>query len=206
MSKVKFVAIEGIDYSGKTTLVKALKEYYESIGKKILTFRQPGSTAVGQQIRDVLLSTDMDEETRILLFIASRKHFYNTEIIPLLNDDLDQEVIIITDRWWHSAVAYNVFNKGHYLQEYYNKLVEADLEQCVDLAIYLHVDLQTSKQRRDSRLEISNHFDVAADEVIENRIKGYQSLVQEGEMIQVDGNRPMQHTLVDVVDYIDTIK
>lgn len=205
MSSIKFVAVEGLDFSGKTTLVQSLKDHYESIGQRIQVYRQPGSTEVGQALREIILSKDMDEATRIMLFVASRMEFYNNVITPLAKDGLDDEVIVLTDRWLHSTIAYNVYGKGTEIDDFYfGKMV--CLEQKTDMTIYLNVEIETIKLRMANRPEQMNHFDTASEEVIAKRKKAYDLIVQSDKNTRViESNQPYIEIVKQAVSHIDSI-
>ena len=53
--KTAFITIEGLEGSGKTSVICFLKEYLEQYGRSVKIFREPGSTLIGEQIRKVLL-------------------------------------------------------------------------------------------------------------------------------------------------------
>ena len=75
MTKGKFISLEGPDGSGKTSVVRALKEMLEASGYDVLTTREPGGSPIAERIREVILDVDntaMDARTEALLFAASR--------------------------------------------------------------------------------------------------------------------------------------
>ncbi len=102
------IAFEGIDGSGKTTQAKKLYEYLKRKGKKVSLYREPGSTEVGEKIRDILLCHCMDNRTELLLFEASRSCLIKEKVIP----DLKKGKIVILDRFTLSTLAYQGYGKG----------------------------------------------------------------------------------------------
>ena len=100
-----FIAFEGGEGSGKSTQVKLLKEYLESIGEKVLLTREPGETALGAKLREILLSPETGEispRSEALLYAADRANHVAMQIKPAL--DLGE--VVITDRYMDSSIAY----------------------------------------------------------------------------------------------------
>lgn len=204
MSKIKFIGIEGVDCSGKSTLVKSLEKHYNDLGKKIKIFRQPGSTPVGNALREVIMSTDMDETTRIMLFVASRMEFYSNEILPLLNDGKDDEVIVITDRWFHSTIAYNVDGNKHHEDFYFDKMLS--FEQKLDACFYLDVSPDVAQKRLQNRNEEQNRFDIGGLEVYQKRVNTYKQIaLADKTMYCINADFAPEVVLANVVNAIDKI-
>src|SRR4051794_34526737 len=83
----KFVVFDGPDGCGKTTQLKGLIRKLEEEGVKVRRLREPGGTAIGEQIRELLLSTKnegMDVRCEMLLYMASRAQLVQEEIRPAL--------------------------------------------------------------------------------------------------------------------------
>ena len=100
-----FIAFEGGEGSGKSTQVKLLKDYLESIGEKVLLTREPGETALGAKLREILLSPETGEispRSEALLYAADRANHVEMQIKPAL--DLGE--VVITDRYMDSSIAY----------------------------------------------------------------------------------------------------
>jgi len=92
-----YVAIEGIDTAGKSTQIACLSEAYPNA---IMT-KEPGATAVGTKIRDIVLSGEVQSpKAEFLLFLADRAEHMQEVVVP----NLDK--LIISDRSVVSGVAY----------------------------------------------------------------------------------------------------
>lgn len=77
-----FITFEGPDGSGKTTQVKLLAEYLESRGKSVVLTREPGGTAISEQIRQVILTKKnlaMRHETEALRFRAASPNSFSSK-------------------------------------------------------------------------------------------------------------------------------
>lgn len=93
-----YVALEGIDTSGKSTQIQALKNIFK---EAIFTF-EPGGTELGKKLRDILLedSLFLDSRAEMLLFLADRAELIAKVIRPNLHK------LIISDRSLISGMAY----------------------------------------------------------------------------------------------------
>ena len=105
------ITFEGPEGSGKTTLIGAVAERLAACGEEPLLVREPGGTAIGERIRNILLdsaSEGMCAETELLLMVASRAQLVREKIEPAL----DAGMIILCDRFADASVAYQGFGRG----------------------------------------------------------------------------------------------
>ena len=92
-----YIAIEGIDTAGKSTQIAALQEHYSDA----LITKEPGATAIGAKIRDIVLSGDVQStKAEFLLFLADRAEHMQEVVLPNINK------LIVSDRSVVSGVAY----------------------------------------------------------------------------------------------------
>ena len=81
----KFLAFEGPDGSGKSTQIARLEKFCKDKNLKMLTVREPGGTAIGERVREVLLDPthgEMDVRCEMLLYMASRAQLMRSELSP----------------------------------------------------------------------------------------------------------------------------
>jgi thymidylate kinase len=106
MARGAFITFEGSEGCGKSTQVKRLAARLEQAGVPALVTREPGGTAIGEKIRDLLQfapeSFAMTPETEILLFEASRAQLVRETIQPAL----EQGTIVLCDRFFDSTTVY----------------------------------------------------------------------------------------------------
>jgi dTMP kinase len=102
-----FVTFEGIDRSGKTTQAGLL---VDALGDEALGVREPGGTAAGERVREVLKDPDvvLSPETEALLFAAARAELVNEVILPALQDGQ----VVVSDRFLDSSLAYQGGARG----------------------------------------------------------------------------------------------
>ncbi len=149
----KFIVIEGIDGCGKTTQINYLAEWLTNSGlipknKKLHITKEPGGTSLGEELREILLSTSNDNEpkaiTELLLYAADRAQHVSQIIQPALN----QGDWVLSDRFSGSTLAYQGYGRGLDIK-LINKL-EAIATQSIlpNLTILLEITASESIKRR----------------------------------------------------------
>lgn len=109
-----FISFEGPEGSGKTTQCQRLVQHLVGQGHDVLCTREPGGTAIGQQVREVLFdqkNTAMTPEAEFLLFSASRAQLVREVIGP----HLETGGVVVCDRFFDSSLAYQGY--GHRLEQ-----------------------------------------------------------------------------------------
>ena len=84
MSVGRFITLEGIDGAGKSTHIAWLAETISQQGHAVVVTREPGGTALGESLRELLLKTAMNVETEALLMFAARSEHLDQVIRPAL--------------------------------------------------------------------------------------------------------------------------
>lgn len=129
--------------------VPALSEYIRSLGYQVLTTREPGGTFIGDQIREVIMrmdNTSMHPRTEILLFCAARAQIVAEVIRPAL----EQGVVVISDRYADSTLAYQGYGHGIDLGILRQILSFATGGLTPDLTLLFDLDVETGLSRRQS--------------------------------------------------------
>lgn len=101
----KFVVFDGPDGSGKSTQFRHLAQEVRAAGVETIEVREPGGTAIGEKIRDVLLdpaNSEMVTRCEMLLYMASRAQLVEERIIPALA----RGAFVLADRFISSTLAY----------------------------------------------------------------------------------------------------
>lgn len=134
-----FVAFEGVEGAGKGTQIHLAQEWLEGQGAEVLVTREPGGTAVGEQLRKVLLDHEtghLEPKTEALLFAAARAQLVMTVIRPALAEGK----VVITDRYIDSSLAYQGSARGLGEQDVLTLNVWATQGLFPDLVILLHLE------------------------------------------------------------------
>jgi dTMP kinase len=104
-----FFSFDGIDGTGKTTQMRMFCDALRAHGLNVVTCRDPGSTAVGEQIREILLNSDdstpIGRRSEMLLYMAARAQLAEEVIRPAL----DAGKVVVCDRYLMANVVY----QGH---------------------------------------------------------------------------------------------
>jgi dTMP kinase len=104
-----FVTFEGIDGSGKTTQVELLRQELERLGREVVATREPGGTALGEGIRELVLhGVDMTAWAEAALYAAARAQLVAESILPALDRGAD----VVCDRYVDSSLAYQGTARG----------------------------------------------------------------------------------------------
>ncbi len=100
----RYIALEGIEGAGKSTVAARLADLLRGTGKEVVTVREPGGTSAGERIRSVLLDQgpDLGYWTEALLFAASRAELAAGVVGPALT----RGAWVVTDRSVYSSLAY----------------------------------------------------------------------------------------------------
>ena len=155
-----FLVIEGPDGSGKSTLIKRLKNYLDKENIDSICVREPGGTEISEDIRNILLSVDnmeMNERTEALLYAAARSQLVSEVIKPALENGS----VVISDRFLFSSLAYQGVGRGLGIDNVMeiNKFALGDIYP--DRTIFLDVDPKIGLNRNKAddkvdRLEIED--------------------------------------------------
>jgi dTMP kinase len=150
--KGKFIVLDGPDGCGKSTqanlLVKWLTGQELTVGK----FRDPGDTAIGEKIREILLNPEhlaMSTQAEVLLYMAARVQLWAEKIAPALKENN----CVVLDRWLSSTCAYQGCAGGFGVDNVL-KIAEGCLEKVwPDLTIILDIDQAGASGRMNRQLD-----------------------------------------------------
>jgi len=182
-----FLSFEGIDYSGKTTQIKKLINYFEQSNQKYCLVREPGGTQVSEQIRNILLdkkNINLLPETELLLFSAARAQLVRELIKPKLLEGY----VVIADRFYHSTIAYQGYGRGIDLKSVETITKFAVGDTIPDLVFILDIDYETSQKRANLCNErTKDRIEVSEKEFYNKVREGYIHLAkQEKNCILID--------------------
>ncbi len=110
----KYVALEGGDGTGKSTVAAALAEAIEAGGASAIVVREPGGTPLGEAVRELLLdSATLDDWAEAFLFAAQRAELARDVVAPALEEGL----WVVSDRTYYSSIAYQGHARGLGVEE-----------------------------------------------------------------------------------------
>ncbi len=102
--KGQFITVEGLDGVGKTAAIDTIVETFNESGIELMLTREPGGTPTGEQLRDIILSTQSKicPDAEVLIIFAARSQHLNEVIIP----SLQKGVWVLCDRFTDATFAY----------------------------------------------------------------------------------------------------
>lgn len=158
-----FITFEGPDGSGKSTQLRLLGERLRAEGFDVLETAEPGGTAIGQQIRRVLLDAknqELSPVTELLLMFAARAQNTDQWVLPALR----QGKIVLSDRWTDSTLAYQGAGRGLGPEV----VLEVDRVACrglvPDMTIYVDIGVEAGLARAKARNEKTDAIETRLDE------------------------------------------
>jgi dTMP kinase len=143
MTTAKFITLEGMDGAGKSTHIPTIIAVLQALGHEVVSTREPGGTALGERLRELLLHENMHAETETLLMFAARREHIAMVIAPALA----RGAYVLSDRFTDATFAYQSGAKGVSAAkvELLEHWVQGDLQP--DLTLLFDVPVEVSMQR-----------------------------------------------------------
>ncbi|HZG77177.1 MAG TPA: dTMP kinase [Paenibacillus sp.] len=195
-----FITFEGPDGSGKTTQMRLLSERLASMGADVVRTREPGGTRIGDRLREIVLSPEneeMQDETEILLYAASRAQHVREVIEPAL----ERGRIVICDRFVDASIAYQGYGLGRDPDEVarINRFATGGLRP--HRTYLLDVPVEVSRERLLARAQASGGEGL---DRIERKEREYHERVREGFLL-IAKAEPQRVTRIDASRSVDEI-
>ena len=175
-----FITLEGIDGSGKSTQRKLLARELRRRRLDIVVTREPGGTAIGEGIRQLMVSdatAHIAPTTELLLYVAARAQ----HVAELIRPALETGRIVISDRYTDSTVAFQGYGRGLDLImiEEFNNFATGGLKP--DLTIVFDLDPELARTRQGSRPigGLLGAFDEQHSEFHGRMREGYSRMAQQ---------------------------
>ena len=189
----RYIALEGGDGSGKTTLSSALAARLRAGGDEVVEVREPGGTPLGEKVRELLLDSDhVVPWAEVFLFAAQRAQLVREMVAPAL----ERGAWVISDRTYYSSIAYQGRARG-LGEQAVREINEIGLDGVVPGRVFvLEVDPGTGlgRQHRPDRIgSESVDFQKAVSDAYRNLAEAEPDRV-----LLLDGGKPVE-ALVDQV-------
>lgn len=189
-----FVSFEGIEGSGKSTLMASIERALRLAGHAVLVTREPGGTPVGDAVRRIFLDPDVkiDPLAETLLINASRAQLVREVIAPALQGG----AVVLCDRFVHSTLAYQGFGRGLSLELVRSICAQATQGLMPDLTLLVDVDYTTSIRRLSSRGNGADRLERENGEFHRRIREGFLALARsDPRTVVLDGEREPQEVL-----------
>ena len=198
----KFITIEGTEGAGKSTNLSSIKKVLNDFDISYIVTREPGGTAVGEELRSVLLkneSINISGQTELLLMFASRMQHINDVIKPALK--LNKWVIC--DRFTDASYAYQGYGRQLNLSfiSSLENLVHPDLQPDLTLILDVPVNIALGRVYNRGNLDRFEQEDVA----FFNRVRaGYKEIAKNNidRCREIDASKDLAEVQAEVMQII----
>ncbi len=209
-----YVAIEGVDGSGKTTQAEKLTEYFEKTGKQVIRTREPRKEGViGDLVHQILRGERKMSPKALQYLFSTDRALHHEEVIE---PSLKEGKVVISDRCFWSAVVYGTLDKSeeygfdtanqiliaHSILSMYHQFIVPDF------TFYLDVSLETALARIEKKHESSPKEMYEVKEKIEKVKKGYKWLLENfgDEIVKIDGEQSIGDVTKEIVAKLKDFK
>lgn len=198
-----FLALEGPDGSGKSTIARLLeKELEEKYKIKIVLTREPGGTEIGEDIRAILLSTanmEMANRTEALLYAASRAQHVEEKILPLV----EAGRLVISDRYIFSSLAYQGYSRRLGINEVMDINIFATNGFYPDRIIFFDLDPNLGLKRKFAQKE-GDRLEIAGDDFHKNVYEGYKEAIKQypNKVKTIDASKTVEEVFKSCLEII----
>ena len=188
-----FISFEGVDYSGKTTQAQLLVERLRLSGREVVFLREPGGTALSEEIRKILLDKsriDIAQKTELFLFSAARCQLVSEVIVKALGAGK----AIVCDRFFDSTTAYQGYGRGLNPEEIrvVNRIATSGTSP--DLTILVDIEPAEIPRRLAAAGQARDRMESAGDHFYDRVRAGYLALArsERERFVTVDGMKPAE--------------
>ena len=208
MKRGIFISIEGPDGSGKSTQIENIKKFFAEKNIEVIFTREPGGTAIGERIREILLDkncTEMDYMTEAMLYAASRAQHVAQVIKPALAEGK----VIVCDRFVDSSIAYQGY--GRRLGDSVRVINEYAVAGCMpDVTFLMKVDPGVGKGRVKNRAaegKAEDRLDAEKVAFHEDVYSGYLALEAQypERIVGIDASRSIEEIREDILGKLEEI-
>jgi dTMP kinase len=198
------ITLEGIDGCGKSTQTALLKQRFEEHAVPFIPVREPGGTALGEDIRQVLLHKDyaMSLQAELLLYMAARSELTGQVIIPALKAGR----VILCDRFTDSTLAYQGYGGGADLGFIRRMNSRATRGTVPNLTVLLDLPVENALARRGEVADRMESRDIRYHQRVRH---GYLEIARREprriKVIDAKGDAQEQHLIIwKIVDKLIT--
>lgn len=200
MEKGLFVAFEGGDGSGKSTIIEKIYTWLKESGHDCVLTREPGGIKISEKIREVILdteNTEMDGRTEALLYAAARRQHLVEKVIPAINAGK----IVLCDRFVDSSLAYQGYARGLGINEVFeiNKFAIGDCMPDVSILFDISPEVGLERINKNSSREV-NRLDLEKIDFHNKVREGYTKVYENNKdrMIKINAEKSIDQVFETV--------
>jgi dTMP kinase len=201
----KFITLEGIDGSGKSTQLRKLADVLQKQGVSFITTREPGGTRLGRELRAAFLETReiVAPMAELLAFAADRAQ----HVEHLIKPSLAEGKIVISDRYADATFAYQGAGR-EFSGDVVNQVIAlATGGLKPDLTLFFDIEIETAIKRMSDRSHNKNRMDEETAEFYSRVRAAYLRIAKRepGRFIVIDAERPIHDIHTDVVALVSNL-
>ena len=207
-----FISFEGIDGSGKSTVIRMLAEYLQHSGYNPLLTREPGGCALGHSLRPILLNartSGLSCRAELYLFLADRAQHVREVIRPALKAGQ----IVFCDRYTDSTLAYQGYGRGlnpehlRHTNEMATGGLLPDLTLLLNLPVHCGLTRAVQRNREAGTALSEGRFDAESQAFHERVRQGYLALATEesSRFVIIDAARPAGDVVLQCLSAVENV-
>ncbi|NYT86049.1 dTMP kinase [Pollutimonas harenae] len=206
MNKGLMIVVDGGNGAGKGTCLRDIETYLNDLELEVVMTREPGGTAIGEKIREILLDKsagEMCDVTELLLFAAARAQHVRQKIIPAINAGK----VVVSDRFDSATVSFQHYARGLDLDliKQLNDIAVAGLRP--DFTIILDLDPALGLQRVASRGSDFDRLEKENLSFLERARQGYidQAQADPQHFATVDASQSFEQVRHEVLQLVEQV-
>lgn len=171
-----FIAVEGIDGTGKSTQAQRIAKYLKSLGKDVLLTKEPGGWKGGAELRSLVLSGTLSHPwSEAYIFMLDRAE----HVAKVINPAIAKGSIVVCERYHASTLAYQVWGRG-LAREAFDMLFKLSKFPVPDITLLFDLEPVDSLKRVNARGSLDN-FESEGLEFMNKIRQGYLAQLAENE-------------------------
>ena len=198
----KFITLEGMDGAGKSTHIPEIVSTLQAQGHEVVSTREPGGTALGERLREILLHESMHAETEALLMFAARREHIALVIEPALA----RGAYVLSDRFTDASYAYQCGGRGvaaekmRILENWVQGELQPDITLLFDVPVEVSVQRLAGARSPDKFERESSEFFTLIRNAYLQRAHEYPERFR-----IIDANRPLDEVKASVQAILSSI-
>jgi dTMP kinase len=196
-----FITFEGCEASGKSTQAAILRDYFIYEGRKVFFTKEPGGTALAEQLREIILKSEIkDVLTEFLLLSAARR-----DHVMKIRKKLEEGCVVISDRFYDSSVVIQGLAKN--LDEDFVLGVTKHLLDGVspDVTFVLDVSVDTLRERLEVSSRKRNFYDEKEPDFHRKVKEGFLSIAKKDpkRIVVVDADQDVYSIAAQIKNFLE---
>lgn len=175
MKRGRLISFEGPEGVGKSTQIELLSSYLKKKGHSVYLTREPGGTPLGEKLRKLFKTEEMDPVTELLIVEASRAE----HVRKVLKPRLEAGEIILCDRYQESSLVYQSHARGipESIVRRLNRIATDSLQ--AHLILYFDMSIDRAMKRLKKRAGSHDRFDEESLKFHKKILQGYRKLYRQ---------------------------